>query len=1370
MGRSRTVAARMGLAGLLLCTTGLALVGTVVAQVVSSSAYADTTPFELYCTNTPIGDLVLNDAVITGTLSPAAPTPGQQFSLEDFQIQTTVPPDIVQAATAVGNTAISGTVTTTVDATGATPSSQSTGSQPYDQSIPSPLPAAGLALSTPSSPLTVGPFTATSSAVTLSLGSSISLTFSDVAIPSGFPPLQCAAYPNDVMPSGFATGLPPGLPISPVIATAGGVTPPPTTSSLTGAYELFCPGTPVGDLVFNDVTTSAAITPAAPAAGGQFKVDGYQTDIPVPAGPVTAATGLGNAAFDGVAASAVDAYGAGPSQIPTGSMDFDVPIPDPVPSGGLALDLPSSPATVGPFTASGGPVTIAQDDQMLVVAELSSKAFTMTCTAYPNDAIPTSGSTGAKPDAGPIRPVIAMADATGTATTTTITSPPGGGAQVGTVAAGQPYELFCPSTPVGDIAVNDVTSSATIAPQSSPLTAGETFGVTGLAVSLTLPQSVVTELEQLGLSDLSGSVNTYLDVSGTAGYGDIYPVPVSVPPEATTTTSVSTGPATTVPGSDSTTTTTPASGSDTTLPVGPGGPDTTLPVGPGGPDTTVVVGWSGSSPGGSSPTTVAGNTGTSVPVVTDPGGPAIYEPDLPGPTATFSVQLPNPVPAGGVTVTATEPAGDVGPQYVAEGGPIQAAVDGVDLQVQAFGDSFGFFCNPYPNDAEAEGLSVHFPQADPVEAVLATGSATMPTPQPGGEGPYELYCPSTPVGDIVLNDVTSAGTMSPADPAPGQQFDLTGYQTTFDLPEQIAAAAAALGNSAISGTATTSVEATGATPAGLSSGTMGFDVPLPSPVPAGGLAVAVPSVPATLGPFTATGGSITLAQGTEITLTLDVSGSTLTLSCTTYPNDSAPTGIVSVGPVAAPTSPVIATTAPTTGTSGSVPPPSSTTTEPGGSGDAAAVAAIDQAYATVFDPSASASARLADIEDGSAIKGAFVAAMSSSLASTLAGAAVESVTFPDAATCSTQGLTSPCAELTYEILGTGGVSLLGDERGWAVEEGGTWLVGTNTVCSLLGLFYQAEGKTGTPPGCPGSSTTTSTTPTTTTPGESGAEAAIDAVFDTVFDLSGPIGPKIADIQDGASIESAFSTALDSNLAANAGGATVTAVTFPDASGCTAAGLPSPCAQVTFTVDSTSGNALLPDDSGWAVEVDGTWLMAKTTVCGLLDLFWQASGSSGSPPGCQSSSPPTTASPVVGTTGSGSLTTVPASPVSASTGVTATSDPPTTAGATATTTPGASTTATPGTTGPADPPRAASPSVKAAAGTPEVTTAPVVEASSGSLAFTGLGGGTIVLGATGAVLALVGAVLLVLADAPRRLVARLTPGPGGGGGAAGGRRP
>jgi len=172
---------------------------------------------------------------------------------------------------------------------------------------------------------------------------------------------------------------------------------------------------------------------------------------------------------------------------------------------------------------------------------------------------------------------------------------------------------------------------------------------------------------------------------------------------------------------------------------------------------------------------------------------------------------------------------------------------------------------------------------------------------------YELFCPNTPVGSIVLNGAVTSGTITPASPATGSQFNLTGYQTIVNLPSALASAAAALGNTAIAGTAVAKVDATGATPASISGGTIPISSPIPSPVPAAGITLDLPAAPATIGPFTASGGTISLTEDSAAQLTLQVSGSPLSLTCTAYPNNTAPTGITTSKPSGTPTSPVIAT-------------------------------------------------------------------------------------------------------------------------------------------------------------------------------------------------------------------------------------------------------------------------------------------------------------------------------------------------------------------------------------------------------------------------------------------------------------------------------
>ena len=66
---------------------------------------------------------------------------------------------------------------------------------------------------------------------------------------------------------------------------------------------------------------------------------------------------------------------------------------------------------------------------------------------------------------------------------------------------------------------------------------------------------------------------------------------------------------------------------------------------------------------------------------------------------------------------------------------------------------------------------------------------------------------------------------------------------------------------------------------------------------------------------------------------------------------------------------------------------------------------------------------------------------------------------------SPKALPDPCAHVNYDIHGPGGTAILPGNNGYAVYTNGKWLVAKTTICTLLGLFYTASGKTGTPPGC-----------------------------------------------------------------------------------------------------------------------------------------------------------------------------------------------------------------------------------------------------------------------------------------------------------------
>ena len=184
---------------------------------------------------------------------------------------------------------------------------------------------------------------------------------------------------------------------------------------------------------------------------------------------------------------------------------------------------------------------------------------------------------------------------------------------------------------------------------------------------------------------------------------------------------------------------------------------------------------------------------------------------------------------------------------------------------------------------------------------------------------------------------------------------------------------------------------------------------------------------------------------------------------------------------------------------------------------------------------------------------------------------------------------------------------------------------------------------------------------------------------------------------------------------------------------------------TFDILGPDGTPILSNNRGYAVSVDGAWLVSTTTACDLLGLFYSAEGKTGSPPGCSSGSSSTTPTTIDPPAPTGTTDPSPAAAPGAST--TPTAAPASTAPAS--TAPARSTAAAAGvvtaaTDGSSDP----------GASDPPAGADPVVQADSGSLAFTGLGSIAQWLAVVGGALMLVGFVLLTMVDAPRRARHRL----------------
>lgn len=136
--------------------------------------------------------------------------------------------------------------------------------------------------------------------------------------------------------------------------------------------------------------------------------------------------------------------------------------------------------------------------------------------------------------------------------------------------------------------------------------------------------------------------------------------------------------------------------------------------------------------------------------------------------------------------------------------------------------------------------------------------------------------------------------------------------------------------------------------------------------------------------------------------------------------------------------------------SSSTPPTTTTTTTL--PSVAASTTAIKHAYGVLFDLSDPAvGPKLAVVEDGSTIKSAMTSALKTALAKEATGATTSKVQIEQGASCRNETLSSPCAKVTFDILGPQGKALLSNDTGFAIYKGKDWFVAKNTICALLDL-------------------------------------------------------------------------------------------------------------------------------------------------------------------------------------------------------------------------------------------------------------------------------------------------------------------------------
>jgi len=168
----------------------------------------------------------------------------------------------------------------------------------------------------------------------------------------------------------------------------------------------------------------------------------------------------------------------------------------------------------------------------------------------------------------------------------------------------------------------------------------------------------------------------------------------------------------------------------------------------------------------------------------------------------------------------------------------------------------------------------------------------------------------------------------------------------------------------------------------------------------------------------------------------------------------------------------------------------------------------------------------------------------------------------------------------------------------------TWMI----LAAMVGAFSLLLGACGA-----GAVPSTKTANTKTAK----AKAEIEHGYSTLFNFANhSVSAKTAVIENGSSLRVALEQALSSSLAKQAAGAEVIAVRLLSAEQCKQAALVSPCAMVTYNLlGPTHAPLFTTPSSGYAVDVKGRWLVAKATICGLLELFYSTSGHKGVPSGC-----------------------------------------------------------------------------------------------------------------------------------------------------------
>jgi hypothetical protein len=252
-----------GLGAAVLSLAGIAGTAGIVGVGLGGStpAGADTSGYTLTCngtgTWTSLKTLVLSGVVTTGAL-PASVTAGSGFTLTGYGLKLSLPATGIFAA-AAGAT-ISGTYTTKVTATGATPATASTTLTVPSTTLPKPIPAGGAPLSASGSPVH---FTASATPGAISVSTSTSGTLTLTVVGVGAVTLTCT---NPATTIASVTGAAPSTKITGVLPNAapvaGGTTTVISGLGFTGASAVTFGGVPATAYT---VSSGGQITATVPA-------------------------------------------------------------------------------------------------------------------------------------------------------------------------------------------------------------------------------------------------------------------------------------------------------------------------------------------------------------------------------------------------------------------------------------------------------------------------------------------------------------------------------------------------------------------------------------------------------------------------------------------------------------------------------------------------------------------------------------------------------------------------------------------------------------------------------------------------------------------------------------------------------------------------------------------------------------------------------------------------------------------------------------------------------------------------------------------------------------------------------------------------